>query len=95
MTETGILLSGIEYKIRQLMNENIRMKESMAKMKKELDYLQHQNELLTEKNNELTHKNDINHIAEGFGNEKELEEGRRRIQSLMREIEHCITLINR
>jgi dynactin complex subunit len=95
MMETSILLSGIEYKIRQLMNENIRLKENVSKLQSELNYLQQQNDVLIEKNNELTHKNDINHIAESFGNEKELEEGRRRIQSLMREIEHCITLINR
>jgi hypothetical protein len=34
-------------------------------------------------------------MADAFSSEKEIEEGRKRIQALMQEIEQCIALINK
>ena len=44
---------------------------------------------------ELTEQLNKKIIADAFNSEQEIEEGRKRIQVLMREIEHCITLVNK
>jgi uncharacterized protein YoxC len=95
MADTSIILSGIEYKIRKLIDENTNLKNTVAGLEKEVFNLrQHEKELLLH-NKELTEKIEHKIMADAFSSEKEIEEGRKRIQALMQEIEQCIALINK
>lgn len=95
MADTSIILSGIEYKIRKLISENTSLKNTVSGLEKDVLILrQHEKELLLQ-NKELTEKIEHKIMADAFSSEKEIEEGRKRIQALMQEIEQCIALINK
>ncbi|MDO8898135.1 MAG: hypothetical protein Q7V19_10830 [Bacteroidales bacterium] len=95
MADTSIILSGIEYKIRKLIDENLSLKKTVADLQNEVLNLRlHEKELIFQ-NKELTEKIEHKIMADAFSSEKEIEEGRKRIQALMQEIEQCIALINK
>lgn len=95
MADTSIILSGIEYKIRKLIDENLSLKKTVADLHNEVLNLRlHEKELILQ-NKDLTEKIEHKIMAEAFSSEKEIEEGRKRIQALMQEIEQCIALINK
>lgn len=95
MSSTSILLSGIEFKIRKLIQENVELKQKLTKINEDNERLLHQNRELIEKNELLTGRINTKIIADSFSTKQEIEEGRDRIQALMREIEQCIALINK
>ncbi|MBS4059732.1 MAG: hypothetical protein KG029_04995 [Bacteroidetes bacterium] len=95
MADTSIILSGIEYKIRKLIDENLSLKKTVADLHNEVLNLRlHEKELILQ-NKDLTEKIEQKIMADAFSSEKEIEEGRKRIQALMQEIEQCIALINK
>lgn len=95
MADTRTLVAGLEYKIRQLIGENIQLKTSVQFQYEELDKLKERLEVVEKINLELTEQLNKKIIADAFNSEQEIEEGRKRIQVLMREIEQCITLVNK
>ncbi|HQO48843.1 MAG TPA: hypothetical protein PK939_00345 [Bacteroidales bacterium] len=95
MADTRTLVAGLEYKIRQLIGENIQLKTSVQLQHEELDKLKERLEVVEKINLELTEQLNKKIIADAFNSEQEIEEGRKRIQVLMREIEQCITLVNK
>lgn len=95
MADTRTLVAGLEYKIRQLIGENIQLKANVQLQQEELDKLKERLEVVEKINLELTEQLNKKIIADAFNSEQEIEEGRKRIQVLMREIEQCITLVNK
>ncbi len=95
MSDTRILVAGLEYKIRQLISENHQLRKSVDAQQVQLTSLSEKLLVLEQSNLELTEQLNKKIIADAFNSEKEIEEGRKRIQVLMREIEHCITLVNK
>lgn len=95
MADTRTLVAGLEYKIRQLIGENIHLKANVQLQQEELDKLKERLEVVEKINLELTEQLNKKIIADAFNSEQEIEEGRKRIQVLMREIEQCITLVNK
>ncbi len=95
MSDTSVLLSGIEYKLRKLIAANVRLRTLVDSQEKELLRLRQENVQLKEENSILTEKIEIKTIADTFSNKSEIEEGRKRIQALMQSIEQSIALINK
>lgn len=95
MADTSVLLSGIEYKLRKLIAEHDVLKKKVEEQSDIIVKLQHENEIALEKIKTLTEKIEIKAVADSFGNKTEIEEGRKRIQALMRNIEQSIALINK
>lgn len=95
MADTSVILSGIEFKIRKLIEENVRLAKTVNDLKFEFERLKLQYDELNVKNLELTENLNKKTIADSFSSEQEIEEGRKRIQALMQEIEQCIALINK
>lgn len=95
MADTSILVSGIEYKIRKLIDDNIQLKSEMERLTEE-------NKLLNEKINELedlrshlTQQINKHIIANSLNGEKEIKEGRKLIGDLVREIDQCIAQLSK
>lgn len=95
MTDTSILVAGIEYKIRILIEINQNLKKENEELKNQntihklaLDNLTNSNQQITE---QLNHKI----ITKSLGSETEIDESRKIIQALVREIDQCIALLNK
>lgn len=95
MADTSVLLSGIEYKLRKLVSEHEMLKKKVDAQAMEIKQLRHENDIAINKISILTEKLEIKTVAESFSNKTEIEEGRKRIQALMRNIEQSIALINK
>lgn len=95
MADTSVLLSGIEYKLRKLVGEYEVLKKKVNEQAMEIKQLRHENDIAINKISILTEKLEIKTVAESFSNKTEIEEGRKRIQALMRNIEQSIALINK
>ena len=95
MANEQTLISGIEYKIRkliednaQLKSENLTLKEKLSGFTEEVDNLT--KELETNKN-ELFKYTLANTLEIEFG----VEEGKKKIDSLIKEIDMCIEVLSR
>ena len=95
MADTSVLLSGIEYNLRKLVGEYEVLKKKVDEQAMEIKQLRHENDIAINKISLLTEKLEIKTVAESFSNKTEIEEGRKRIQALMRNIEQSIALINK
>ncbi len=95
MADTRTLVAGIEYKVRQLIGENLQYRKTITEQEDAIRQLKERLEVVEKINVELTEQLNKKIIADAFNSEQEIEEGRKRIQVLMREIEHCITLVNK
>lgn len=95
MAETSVLLAGIEYKIRKLIDANTRMTERLADLERENHDLRQKVLNLVESNTELTDHLNKKIIVNALGNGQEIEEGRKLIKALLREIDQCVALLNK
>ncbi len=95
MSDTSILLSGIEYKVQKLITDNTALRDLVNKQSAELLQLRQELAAATEQIKTLTEKIEIKMVADTFGNKTEIEEGRKRIHALMQNIEESIALINK
>lgn len=94
MTDLGISLSEIELKIRKL----VMLKDDLLAKNSELvrgnEELLRQVERLNAENAELREKLNKIVIVNALGNEKEIEEGRTLIRSLVKEIDKSIAILS-
>ena len=95
MAKEQILISGIEYKVRKLIEDNARLKTESQTLNEELS-------LLTEKVNNLTKELETNKnelfkytLANTLEIEFGVEEGKKKIDSLIKEIDLCIDVLSR
>ena len=94
MADLSIIVSEIELKLRKLIDEknqlaveNKRLTEENVALDKENLTLRHSVEELQDKINKST-------IVNALDNEREVEEGRKLIKELVREIDRCVSILN-
>jgi len=95
MAETSVLLAGIELKIQQLIARNKELSKKVADLTDENEALKSELVELQQSHSQLTDQINKKIIVNALGNEKEVEEGRKLIQGLMREIDYCVALLNK
>lgn len=95
MTDTSVLVAGIEYKVWKLIEmnqlllaENKELNKVNVEYKLEIEKLSGQNQQITEN---LNHKIITNTLGSGT----EVDESRKIIQALVREVDQCIALLNK
>lgn len=94
MNEEETLISGIEYKVRKLISQLKEEKQKKNILSEENNNLKTQLEAKKKVIKELENKINGLTIAELLKTEKGTEEARERINELVREIDHCIGLLN-
>jgi hypothetical protein len=94
MANEQILISGIEYKVRKLIDDNHRLKSENTSLQEKLV-------LITEKVNNLTKELETNKnelfkytLANTLEIEYGVEEGKKKIDSLIKEIDMCIEVLS-
>jgi hypothetical protein len=94
MADLSVIVSEIELKLRKLIDaknkltvENRRLTEENAALEKENLALRHSAEELQDKINKST-------IVNALDNEGEIEEGRKLIKELVKEIDRCVSILN-
>ena len=94
MADLSVIVSEIELKLRKLVDaknkltvENRRLTEENAALEMENLALRHSVEELQDKINKST-------IVNALDNEGEIEEGRKLIKELVKEIDRCVSILN-
>lgn len=95
MAETSVLLAGIELKIQQLIARNKELSKKVAGLTDENEALKSELAELQKSHSQLTDQINKKIIVNALENEKDVEEGRKLIQGLMREIDYCVALLNK
>ncbi|MBC35559.1 MAG: hypothetical protein CL663_09100 [Bacteroidetes bacterium] len=94
MSETDLLIQGVEYKIRKLLNRYEKLEQSHDKTQSENLSLKQE---IEEKNNLIEElKQEIQKIklAKSLESKEGPNEAKLKINELVREIDHCIGLLN-
>ncbi len=95
MADTSILVSGIEYKIRKLIDSNIQLKSETERLTTENKLLNDKLKELEDIRSQLTQQINKHIIANSLNGEKEIKEGRKLIGDLVREIDQCIARLSK
>ncbi len=95
MADTSILVSGIEYKVRNLIDSNIRLKNELESLRSENTSLHQHIKELEHNIDSLTKKINKSIVSNSLEGEKEIKEGRKLIGDLVREIDQCIALLSK
>ena len=95
MTDTSIILSEIEIKLRKLIDAKHQLTEENRRLASENRAFREENEALARTNQELKDKINQITIVNALGNnEEEIKEGRRLIKELVKEIDQCVSILN-
>ena len=94
VADLSIIVSEIEVKLRKLIDEKSRLSIENKRLAEENETLLHENSLLRQSAGELQDKINKCTIVNALDNEGELEEGRKLIKDLVREIDRCVSILN-
>lgn len=94
MKELSILVSGIEYKVKKLINQNIQKETEKTNLINENNNLNKIIEQQKKQIRELKEKLRNLKIAKSLESNKESVDAKNRINELVREIDRCIEFIN-
>ena len=94
MADLSVIVSEIEIKLRRLIDEKNRLSFENKRIMEENDALQRENAALRQSATELQDKINKSTIVNALDNEGELEEGRKLIKELVREIDRCVSILN-
>ena len=94
MADLSIIVSEIELKLRTLLDEKKRLATENKRLAEENEALDRENLALRHAAEELQDKINKCTIVNALDNEKEVEEGRRLIKELVREIDKCVSILN-
>ena len=95
MAEKSVI-TNIEARIRQLIDDHKRLSESCAELTAQRDNLKAENRTLQERIRELDGELSRMKLTEGLaGESRNREKARARVNRLMREVDKCITLLNK
>lgn len=95
MEDASILISGIEYKIKVLAENNNSLFEENAKLKQQNSEL---NDKVQRQQNELSsleEKAAILKVSKTFGSDTDRQSAKIKINELVREIDECLNLLNK
>ncbi|MBR3709443.1 MAG: hypothetical protein IKM99_00600 [Bacteroidales bacterium] len=91
----SIILSEIEVKVRKLIEVQRQLIEENRRLASENVTLRNENETLVNASQELHDKLNKTTIVNALGsNEEEIQEGRKLIKELIKEIDQCVSILN-
>lgn len=95
MEDLGVLVSGIDYKLRKLLEQHKKIRQNnlelTAKVEEQEQIINHQKQLI----NELQERIKTVTIARTLASRSEINDAKNRIGDLVREIDKCIGLLNK
>ena len=94
MAELSIIVSEIELKLRKMLDEKNSLTVENKRLAEENEALDKENLALRRSAAELQDKINKSTIVNALDNEGEVEEGRRLIKELVREIDRCVSILN-
>ena len=94
MADLSIIVSEIELKLRKLIDEKNQLAVENKRLTEENVALDNENLALRRSVEELQDKINKSTIVNALDNEGEVEEGRRLIKELVREIDRCVSILN-
>ena len=94
MADLSVLLSEIELKLRKLVDAKNELAVENRRLAEENAALEQENRVLRQSAEELQNKINKNTIVNALDNEGEIEEGRKLIKDLVREIDRCVSILN-
>ena len=94
MADLSIIVSEIEVKLRKLIDEKNRLAVECKRLAEENAALEKENLTLRQSAVELHDKINKSIIVNALDNEGAIEEGRKLIQELVREIDRCVSILN-
>lgn len=94
MADLNIIISEIELKLRKLIGEKNELAVENRRLVEENAALEKENLTLRQSTVELQDKINKSTIVNALDNEEEVEEGRKLIKELVREIDRCVSILN-
>ena len=94
MADLSIIVSEIETKLRKLIDEKSRLEVENKRLAEQNEALDKENLALRRSAEELKDKINKSTIVNALDNEGEVEEGRKLIKELVREIDRCVSILN-
>ena len=94
MADLSIIVSEIEVKLRKLLDEKSKLAIENKRLAEQNAALDEENLALRRSVVELQDKINKSTIVNALDNEEEIEEGRRLIKQLVREIDQCVSILN-
>ena len=94
MADLSILVSEIELKLRKLLDEKSRLEMENKRLAEENEMLGKENLALRQSAEGLQDKINKSTIVNALDNEGEIEEGRKLIRELVKEIDRCVSILN-
>ena len=94
MADLSIIVSEIETKLRRLIEEKNQLTMENKRLAEENETLDKENLALRRSVAELQDKINKSTIVNALDNEGEVEEGRRLIKELVKEIDKCVSILN-
>jgi len=94
MADLSIIVSDIEVKLRKMLDVKAQLAVENKRLTEENEALQRENLALRQSAGELKDKINKITIVNALDNEGELEEGRKLIKELVKEIDRCVSILN-
>ena len=94
MADLSIIVSEIELKLRKMLDEKNKLAVENKRLVEENATLEQENLALRQSTMELQDKINKSTIVNALDNEGEIEESRKLIKELVREIDQCVSILN-
>ena len=94
MADLSIIVSEIELKLRKLIGEKSQLMQENKRLVEENAALEKENLALRRETTELQDKINKSTIVNALDTEEEVEESRKLIKELVREIDRCVSILN-
>ncbi len=94
MADLSVIVSEIELKLRRLIDAKNELSIEKQRLTEENIALEQENRALRQSVEELQNKINKSTIVNALDNEGEIEEGRKLIKELVKEIDRCVSILN-
>ena len=94
MADLSVIVSEIELKLRKLVDAKNKLAVEKQRLAEENAALEQENRALRQSVAELQDKINKSTIVNALDNEGEIEEGRKLIKELVKEIDKCVSILN-
>ena len=94
MADLSVIVSEIELKLRKLVDAKNKLSVEKQRLAEENAALEQENRALRQSAAELQDKINKSTIVNALDNEGEIEEGRKLIKELVKEIDRCVSILN-
>jgi len=94
MADLSVIVSEIELKLRKLVDAKNKLSVENQRLAEENAALEQENRALRQSAAELQDKINNSTIVNALDNEGEIEEGRKLIKELVKEIDKCVSILN-